>query len=154
MSCPCGSQATFATCCEPYLTGKKIAATPEILMRSRYSAYVKGNIDYIEKTQSDNSDFNKAEAETWASESEWLGLEIKNAKGNVVEFIAKYKVKGQDKVCIHQEISEFTQENGKWLFKQGTIVGAQPIRRTEAKVGRNDPCPCGSGKKYKKCCVA
>ncbi len=29
-----------------------------------------------------------------------------------------------------------------------------PIRRSEAKVGRNDPCPCGSGKKYKKCCGA
>jgi hypothetical protein len=29
---------------------------------------------------------------------------------------------------------------------------ARPIRRQAAKVGRNDPCPCGSGKKYKKCC--
>jgi preprotein translocase subunit SecA len=27
-----------------------------------------------------------------------------------------------------------------------------PVQRTEKKVGRNDPCPCGSGKKYKKCC--
>src|SRR5690606_5768562 len=38
----------------------------------------------------------------------------------------------------------------------GTIDQAgsvQPVRR-EAKVGRNDPCPCGSGKKYKKCCGA
>ena len=39
--------------------------------------------------------------------------------------------------------------------------GAQPqapapatVRRTAEKVGRNDPCPCGSGKKYKKCCGA
>ncbi len=28
----------------------------------------------------------------------------------------------------------------------------QPIKRSQAKIGRNDPCPCGSGKKYKKCC--
>lgn len=152
MTCPCGSNQAYSQCCEPYLLGKKTAATPEILMRSRYTAYVKGNIDYIEKTQADNSDFNKAEAETWAKESEWLGLEIRNAKGNVVEFIARYKVKGQEKVAVHQEISEFVQKDGDWLFKQGTIVGAQPIKRTEAKVGRNDPCPCGSGKKYKKCC--
>ncbi|MDE0519675.1 MAG: SEC-C metal-binding domain-containing protein, partial [Candidatus Dadabacteria bacterium] len=27
-----------------------------------------------------------------------------------------------------------------------------PVRRTQKKVGRNDPCPCGSGKKYKRCC--
>ena len=30
----------------------------------------------------------------------------------------------------------------------------ETVRRTGAKVGRNDPCPCGSGKKYKKCCMA
>ena len=29
-----------------------------------------------------------------------------------------------------------------------------PIHRSEPKIGRNDPCPCGSGKKYKKCCLA
>ncbi|NLF08441.1 MAG: hypothetical protein GX594_10750 [Pirellulaceae bacterium] len=29
----------------------------------------------------------------------------------------------------------------------------QPIRREQALVGRNDPCPCGSGKKFKKCCL-
>jgi len=28
----------------------------------------------------------------------------------------------------------------------------KPVRRTQKKIGRNDPCPCGSGKKYKKCC--
>jgi preprotein translocase subunit SecA len=32
--------------------------------------------------------------------------------------------------------------------------GAEPLRREEPKVGRNDPCSCGSGKKYKKCCGA
>jgi preprotein translocase subunit SecA len=30
----------------------------------------------------------------------------------------------------------------------------QTVRRESPKVGRNDPCPCGSGKKYKKCCGA
>jgi hypothetical protein len=32
------------------------------------------------------------------------------------------------------------------------FVQSHPIHRTESKVGRNEPCPCGSGKKYKKCC--
>ena len=35
--------------------------------------------------------------------------------------------------------------------KTSAPAKAQPIQRQEAKVGRNDPCPCGSGKKYKKC---
>ena len=34
-----------------------------------------------------------------------------------------------------------------------SIVKKQPVRKSEKKVGPNDPCPCGSGKKYKKCCM-
>ena len=32
-------------------------------------------------------------------------------------------------------------------------VKKQPVRSAAKKVGPNDPCPCGSGKKYKKCCM-
>jgi len=41
-----------------------------------------------------------------------------------------------------------------WLSRraEGRPV-SQPHRRTEPRVGRNDPCPCGSGKKFKKCCL-
>ena len=34
----------------------------------------------------------------------------------------------------------------------GEAEGRKPATRDEDKIGRNDPCPCGSGKKYKKCC--
>ena len=34
-----------------------------------------------------------------------------------------------------------------------TAVKKQPVRTADKKVGPNDPCPCGSGKKYKKCCM-
>jgi len=41
-----------------------------------------------------------------------------------------------------------------WLARRGEEVSAsQPHRRTAPRVGRNDPCPCGSGKKFKKCCL-
>ena len=36
---------------------------------------------------------------------------------------------------------------------QDTDAKAEPIRNTGVKIGRNDPCPCGSGKKYKQCCL-
>ena len=43
----------------------------------------------------------------------------------------------------------FTEEKRKELYKEQKNSGTV---RKEKKVGRNDPCPCGSGKKYKKCC--
>jgi SEC-C motif-containing protein len=42
--------------------------------------------------------------------------------------------------------------DGEWRFIDGKIFGPDPVRREAPKVGRNDPCPCGSGKKFKKCC--
>ncbi|MFZ4713270.1 MAG: YchJ family protein [Bacteriovoracaceae bacterium] len=161
--CPCGSTQNYDSCCEPYIKGKA-APTAEALMRSRYSAYVNSQIDYIEKTHSHtpNDEFDKAAALEWSKNSTWLGLEIKNTKlgkendsKGTVEFIARYKANNNEKVFFHQEISEFEKIDGKWFYKVGTIVGMEPIRRTaEEKIGRNDPCHCGSGKKFKKCCGA
>ena len=49
--------------------------------------------------------------------------------------------------------TEVKREEPKQMFtnKDDSLV-KQPKKRTEEKVGRNDPCPCGSGKKYKQCC--
>jgi len=57
------------------------------------------------------------------------------------------------------EIEEAFQRKKKKELEQARMAGAgdmqvQQIVRSGAKVGRNDPCPCGSGKKYKKCCGA
>lgn len=51
------------------------------------------------------------------------------------------------------------KEVKKWLKKHPEVAKGQDVqkvdtfRRETPKIGRNDPCPCGSGKKYKKCCV-
>ena len=131
--------------------------TAEELMRARYNAYVTGDIEFIKNTHDSDhmAGIDWTECEKWSKESEWLGLEIvSTAKGTeaddegIVEFKATYKEKG--KTIVHHEKSYFVKKDGiwyyqKWLPLQGTIVN-------ENKVGRNDPCPCGSGKKYKKCC--
>lgn len=39
------------------------------------------------------------------------------------------------------------------LRQSAAVQAATPVERDQPKVGRNDPCPCGSGKKYKKCCA-
>lgn len=166
--CPCGSQQDYSQCCEPYILGRKNAPTPEALMRSRYSAYVKVEATYLKDTLAPESrgDFKESDVREWATKSQWLGLEILKAEGNTVEFVAKYKAQG--KVLEHHEVSTFKQAGGKWFFVDGEShvheegkghehhaprEPQKPIVRETPKLGRNDPCSCGSGKKFKKCCA-
>ncbi len=165
MNCPCGNSTDFNRCCEPYLTGKALAPTPEALMRSRYTAYVKGEIPYLKHTLTPDtqSDFDEKEAREWAKNSEWLGLEITSAQGNQVEFTAKYKLQG--KTLEHHEVSTFKKIKDRWYYEDGEAHMHEegeghhahhekqaPIVREGEKIGRNDVCACGSGKKHKKCC--
>jgi len=168
MICPCRStdqnqKLTFDKCCQPYIEKKKKAPTAEALMRSRYTAYVVKNIDYVDETQVNSAEekFDKEEALKWAESSDWMGLDIlKTVKGEVedntgtVEFVAHYKDKASGTELHHRETSLFTKVSGEWKFKEGHIYGGQPQKRLEPKIGRNDPCSCGSGKKFKKCCAA
>ena len=134
------------------------APTAEALMRARYSAYATANIDFIERTihSSARADFNRESALKWAEQSKWHGLEILNVidgkeddgEGSV-EFIATYSQ--NDEKIEHHELATFRKEAGTWTFVDGRMLN-KPFRRDQPKIGRNDPCPCGSGKKYKKCC--
>lgn len=159
-NCPCQSGNDYSSCCEPLLNGSQQARTSEDLMRSRYTAYVKENIDYVDKTHHPKygQDFDKEEALKWAQDSDWQGLEIiKTERGSendgigTVEFRALYKNNGKD--AVHHEVANFKKVDNQWFYTEGSIVGVNPIERTAPKVGRNEPCPCGSGKKFKKCCL-
>ena len=154
--CPCDSGSSYATCCEPFLKGTAKAPTAEKLMRSRYCAFTLADIDYIEKSTdpSMRSTFDRAGTTEWAKQSEWLGLKIVSTeaggekdKTGQVEFIVSYNFNGERQ--DHHELSEFKKRDGQWFFLDGKLV-QQPVR-AEIKIGRNDPCSCGSGKKYKKC---
>lgn len=153
----------YNKCCEPFLENKSKAPTAESLMRARYSSYVVKKIDYIDETQItlDSETFDKEEALKWAESADWMGLEIVSTqKGQtedntgVVEFIAHYKDKNSGTELKHHETSLFQKKDGEWKFREGHIHGAGPVKRLEPKIGRNDPCSCGSGKKFKKCCGA
>lgn len=155
--CPCGSSLAYDNCCGPLHKGKAEAPTAEALMRSRYSAYVKQEIEYIEKThkREDGDTLSIEETRKWAAESTWLGLEIVSTeKGGPqdstgkVEFIARYIQHGLKEEF--REIAEFKKENGSWLYEKGTVVPTTVVR-AQPKIGRNDPCHCGSGKKFKHC---
>ena len=157
--CPCSSGLPYEACCEPLITGTVKAATPEALMRSRYTAYALQNIPYLAETlhPRQRSDYDAAGAARWARESDWEGLEIVNiggesasAKSGTVEFKAHYTRNGAK--LVHHELAEFRKSGDTWFFYDGQLVPPGQVRRTTPKTGRNDPCPCGSGKKYKKCC--
>jgi SEC-C motif-containing protein len=156
--CPCTSGKSYTECCGPYLSGAALPPTAEALMRSRYSAFATGQIDYLEESlmPGTRDDFDRAGAAEWSSSSEWTGLEVRHVeKGGVdddagiVEFVAQFRQQGTDRV--HHETGRFARHEGRWYYVDGSM-GSRP--RQVAKVGRNDPCPCGSGKKFKKCCGA
>lgn len=159
-ACPCGSEKEYSVCCQPYIEGNEHAPTAEALMRSRYSAFVVHNVEYLNETVDPQKkrEFDAEGIKKWSEQSEWKGLQIVDTKNGTeedstgeVEFIAKYEMEGEDRV--HHEVGHFRKSRDRWYFVNGETVSPKPFTREEPKVGRNDPCPCGSGKKYKKCCA-
>jgi SEC-C motif-containing protein len=159
MDCPCQSGKAFKQCCQPLIEGKKQAETAEQLMRARYTAYTQVQMDFIEKTHDpeNNSDIDMEESREWAETTKWTGLEIIETKqGGVhddigtVEFEATHETDEGPKV--HHELSLFKKRDGVWFYSDSANPKGQTYVRNDPKVGRNDPCPCGSGKKFKKCC--
>ncbi len=156
--CPCGSGLAYAECCEPLHTGARPAASAEALMRSRYSAYVKGVIPYLGETLHPNhrDDYDEQATRRWAAKADWQGLEVRNvAPGEgpdeeSVEFVAHFREEG--KPHRHHEIGRFHRDDGRWYYVEGLPPKLETVVNDGPKVGRNDPCPCGSGTKYKKCC--
>lgn len=172
MLCPCGSNKNYDECCKPYIDDGQLPETAEKLMRSRYTAFTQANIEYLKKTLAPESrkDFDPKATKEWAEKSKWKGLKIisttkggpEDSKG-VVEFMATYELNKE--AIDHHEVSDFRKdETGRWFFVDGEShlhkegeehhhhhQKPQTVVREEPKIGRNDPCPCGSGKKYKKC---
>ena len=157
--CLCRSGKTYGECCGPVLAGERKAATAAELMRARYSAYAVGDVKFLYESSGPEvrAEFSEEKTKEWSKGATWEGLDILSTnKGGqdddegFVSFVAHYTANGQ--VCEHREQSYFKKIDGDWRFIDGKIDTGEPYRREEPKVGRNDPCPCGSGKKYKKCC--
>ncbi len=147
----------FNDFCLKIISGESTADTALDLMKSRYFAYTSQNIDYIMNTHDPDtlSEISKEVLTEWSIHSKWISLEIldckkgeKNDSEGIVEFKAIYEVCGV--THTHHEKSLFLKKDNKWFYNS-----AMPVDLTvknENKTERNDPCFCGSGKKYKKCC--
>lgn len=127
--CPCGSQIRYPDCCDVYLRGKAIAPTAEALMRSRYSAYSKGDVEYLIQTQypKKRKNTDRPMLLKTITNTSWMGLTVlKTQKGGVndrrgiVEFVALYR--GLELTApIYQlhERSRFIKEDGVWFYQDG-----------------------------------
>ena len=150
-SCPCGSGLQYNACCLPYLQHQRVAPTPEALMRSRYSAYVVHDVNYLIETWSPALQPEKwrAALEESCRDTQWSGLTLlacdagKHADEGYVEFAACFTDASSPTVSsLLRERSRFLRHHDHWYYVDGVHL----------QTGRNERCPCGSGKKYKFCC--
>jgi SEC-C motif-containing protein len=133
VECPCGEAspeakvkrlAKYAQCCGRFIEGDETPATAMELMRSRYTAYVIGNMDYLRATWSEATCPRDLEVSA-DSATRWLGLQIKrhaliDANHAVVEFVARYKADGRAH-RLH-ETSRFERDNaGRWRYIDGDL---------------------------------
>lgn len=154
--CYCGLRVEYNACCGKFIDGSSIPETPEQLMRSRYSAYVQGNVDYIANTMSGKAleGFEKISSKQWADSVTWLRLDViesfnESNEHGFVEFSAKFIQKNNKLSEIH-ELSEFIYVNNKWYYIDGKHMA--PINKFANRIIPNNAlCPCGSGKKFKSC---
>jgi SEC-C motif-containing protein len=152
MHCYCCSNLLFSDCCEPIIKNTS-AENPEQLMRSRFSAYAIKNYAYLLATYAPTQRQKlsvKALSDS-ADSTIWRKLDVlasaSTDKIGSVEFIANYTV-GGEYFAMH-ELSNFIKQDNKWYYTTGVMQD----KSGKLTPNRNDHCPCGSGKKYKKCCL-
>lgn len=153
--CPCGTGQPLAACCGPILGGAP-ARTALALMRSRYTAYATRAMDHIVATHdpATRGDLDVDAASQWSHQTTWQGLEIVKTEAGgegddtgVVEFVVRGVT--QNVPFAQRQRSSFRKVDDRWFYVDGKMVN-EPVKKA-AVPGRNDPCPCGSGAKYKKC---
>ena len=149
LQCPCGSGNFLSSCCQIIFNDHAKATTPELLMRSRYSAYALGNISHILSTW-DN--LYRPPSLTFDERIKWLKLEIveslflkTDTNLGYVHFRAIF-IENKNLITLSEK-SQFIKKNRKWYYQKGET------KYETTNVSLKSPCPCGSGKKFKRCCL-
>ncbi|MHB0775501.1 YchJ family protein [Halomonas sp. WWR20] len=148
-SCPCGSRQRFAECCGPVHQDPRRAATPQALMRARYTAFVLQDVDVLLTTW--EPDQRPSRESLAAPGPRWIGLNIEDAQtqdGDAsVTFRARFIDAGRFGELRETSRFRFANDVGHWRY----VDGDAQWRRLD--IGRNATCPCGSGLKAKRCCA-
>jgi len=166
IQCYCGSKNEFEHCCLPFLNLTNTPKNPEQLMRSRFSAYVTKNIQYIYDTYAQETQQLQSisEISNWADECTWLALKVHHCSDTIdkqafVEFSVYFII--NNKSHEMREKSRFIKEEANrrylWRYIDGDIVEDIEL----ANIKRNETCPCNhystsftviKNKKFKHCC--
>lgn len=135
---------------------KEWPKTARQLLEARYQAFVDGNIDFILESHHPETkgQIDRDSIEAWSKESKWKGLKIEDEKieddKTFITFAVKYEKNFE--TTTHREYAEFRKHEGRWNYFDSQFPKSTVNKRETEKTGRNEPCPCGSGKKFKKCC--
>ena len=153
MLCYCGSNVSYNSCCQPYHKGQRLPESCEQLMRSRYSAFCSQELNYIQNScvadlQTEQS---PEQLRDFVNHVHFVALQVlplprlaQAVDEGYVHFQVWYLL-GQHLLSF-RELSCFVYQQGRWLYSSGDVSEQAP-----QKIGRNDPCPCGSGRKFKSC---
>lgn len=152
MICPCGSSIAYTECCGLFHSGEEKPVTAVALMRSRFTAYALHKANYLLNTW--DATLRPTSIDFSDDNINWLRLEIVNTKKGgapdskgTVEFKAYYSQQGEE--CVMHEVSKFIKHEGRWFYLDGLV---KSNGKEQLRPGMNSPCPCGSGKKFKRCC--
>ena len=125
-NCFCGKSLAYKDCCGILHSDKRVAQTAEDLMRSRYSAFVLADVDYIMRTYAAETRPNgeRDEIKRWAASVMWLGLQVistQKGKAGDKEGRVKFKALYSEAGNIHEMVEDsfFRFENGKWYYVDG-----------------------------------
>jgi SEC-C motif-containing protein len=126
-------------------------------MRARFTAHAEGDYAFLSRTYRPTARRPYVPEEGEAT-VRWTRLVVHSHTAGrtpdvaTVDFSA-YGIEAGAEHVLHEN-AEFVREEGAWLYTRPLREGPAPVRQAHPKTGRNDPCPCGSGRKYKHCCLA
>jgi SEC-C motif-containing protein len=103
---------SYLECCYRLISLQRVASSALELMKSRYSAFVSGEIEYLNRTSKGMPIFE-------LDKTDWLGLEIVESSFDSVEFNAYYLHK--NRINIHNEVSKFDLINGLWFYRESYL---------------------------------
>ena len=128
--CPCTSKKPYDRCCGPFHAGTAAPETAELLMRSRFSAYALGKVDYLISTRPEakRGEEDREELARYCKSVTCVGLKIvgkekggREDEEGIVTFHASLQVNGRR--SLHIETSSFIREHGKWVYLDGVVKG-------------------------------
>lgn len=146
-TCPCGSEQSYNDCCGKFIYANQEPETAEQLMRSRYTAYTLKNEEYLLNSWHHSTRPNTLNLQNDTDTTQWKKLKVISNTENTVTFVAYFTdtVKDEEHLLFLYEESDFIKDK-HWFYLEGKNLKT-------SKLTKNMPCPCQSGKKFKRCCA-